>query len=143
MLSLSTQIEKNRKKYYEELSIASRGNLNIQRWVKYFTHLIYEAQLDAKNQILFIIQKAKFWTHYDSKLNERQSRVLTRMFKEGPTGFVGGISAQKYMKIADCSKATATRDLTELLAYGCIERLPGSGRSTSYALKLETKAMLF
>jgi Fic family protein len=143
LLSLSTQIEKNRKKYYEELSITSRGDLNIQRWVKYFTHLIYEAQLDAKKQILFIIQKAKFWTHYGSKLNERQSRVLTRMFKEGPLGFTGGISAQKYMKIADCSKATATRDLTELLAYGCLERLSGSGRSTSYALKLETTTISF
>lgn len=101
--------------------------------------MIYEAQIDAKTRIVFILQKAKFWSQYTSKINERQSKVLVRMFKEGVSGFKGGISAQKYMKIAVCSKATATRDLSELLAYGCIERLPGRGRSTSYALNLHTQ----
>lgn len=139
LLSLSTTIEKNKKEYYQELARASKGDLNITRWINYFVRMIYEAQIDAKTRIVFILQKAKFWSQYTSKINERQSKVLVRMFKEGVSGFKGGISAQKYMKISVCSKATATRDLSELLAYGCIERLPGRGRSTSYALNLHTQ----
>ncbi len=136
LLSLSTRIERQKKDYYQELSIASQGNLTITRWIHYFVHMVYGAQLEAKERISFVLQKAKFWTQHGPKLNERHSKVLTRMFKEGPSGFQGGMSAQKYMKIADCSKATATRDLAELLAYGCLERLPGSGRSTRYRLHL-------
>ena len=136
LLSLSTTIEKNRKEYYQELARASKGELDITRWIHYFVQMIYEAQIDAKARIVFILQKTKFWNQYNSKFNERQSKVIARMFKEGESGFQGGISAQKYMKIAFCSKATATRDLSELLAYGCIEQLPGSGRSTSYKLNL-------
>lgn len=141
LLSLSSTIEKNRKEYYQELARASKGDLNITRWINYFVRMIYEAQIDAKARIVFILQKAKFWSQYTSKLNERQSKVLARMFEEGVSGFKGGISAQKYMKIAVCSKATATRDLSELLAYGCIERLPGSGRSTSYRLNLHSQTI--
>ncbi len=44
------------------------------------------------------------------------------------------ISASQYQKVAKVSKATATRHLTDLLQKKCIEKLPGSGRSTRYRL---------
>lgn len=59
------------------------------------------------------------------------------MLQSGVEGFKGGINARKYMKIANCSKATATRDLTELLERGCIIKLPGAGRNISYDLNLQ------
>jgi Fic family protein len=34
--------------------------------------------------------------------------------------------------VAKVSKATATRHLADLLDKGCIEKLPGGGRSTRY-----------
>lgn len=143
LLSLSTTIEKNKKEYYKELSYASIGGMNITSWINYFVKVIYQAQLEAKNQITFILEKAKFWNQYASILNDRQEKILSRMFKEGIIGFEGGISARKYAKIAECSKATATRDLAELLKYGCLEQLPGRGRSTSYRIKLwQTKFLL-
>ena len=36
------------------------------------------------------------------------------MFEAGPAGFQDGISAKKYTSMTKYSKATATRDLTEL-----------------------------
>jgi Fic family protein len=66
----------------------------------------------------------------------RQRRVVHRLFQAGVDGFEGGVNAQKYMKIAACSKATATRDLSDLLAKGCLASLPGGGRNTRYALAL-------
>jgi Fic family protein len=139
LLSLSTTLEKNRKTYYEELSIASKNGLTVTRWINYFVETIYQSLLDSKKQIVFIVQKAHFWKRWESKLNERQSKVLAKMFDAGIEGYKGGMSAQKYMKITTCSKATATRDLKELLEYGCIEPLPGSGRSTRYVLTFAAK----
>ncbi len=136
LFSLSTTIQKYKKEYYQQLSIASKDDMNITGWVEYFVKTIYSALLDSQEQIVMVVQKAQFWNHYASKLNDRQSKVVARMFKEGTAGFKGGINAHKYMAIAHCSKATATRDLAELVAYGCLERLQSGGRSTSYKIKL-------
>lgn len=138
LLSLSTTIYKHKKEYYQALSNASRCQINITPWIDYFVKTVYQAQLDSKKQIGFVLQKAKFWHRYKGKINDRQEKVIARIFKSGITGFEGGINAQKYMKITDCSKATATRDLRELLEQGCITRLPGSGRNTRYELILPT-----
>ena len=40
------------------------------------------------------------------------------MFKEGPEGFKGGLSAGKYSKITGASPATTTRDLADLTEKG-------------------------
>ena len=42
------------------------------------------------------------------------------MLEEGPTGFIGGMSAKKYMAITKTSKATATRDLQDLAEKNAI-----------------------
>jgi Fic family protein len=134
--SLSSRIQKYKKDYYDQLSRASKDDMNITPWIEYFVKTIYAALLDSQQHVTLIIQKAQFWNHYASQLNERQAKVLARMFKEGISGFQGGINAQKYMAIAHCSKATATRDLASLVALGCIEPLPGKGRSTSYKIRI-------
>lgn len=136
VLSLSARIQKHKKEYYRELSLASQATINITPWIEYFVETIYCSLLDAKEQVSFIVKKAGFWSQYASQLNERQTKVLARALKEELADFKGGITAQKYMSIAHCSKATATRDLQELVARGCIERLSGGGRSISYTIKL-------
>ncbi len=50
--------------------------------------------------------------------------------------FEHGINAAKYRSLAGVSKATATRDLADLLEKGCLRELPGGGRSTRYAVAL-------
>lgn len=136
LLRLSNTIYQNKKDYYQQLSHASRGNLDITPWVNYFVEIIYQAQLEAKETIDFVLKKTNFWKKHIGLMNPRQEKVINRLLKEGPSGFEGGITAQKYMKIADCSKATATRDLSDLLNLGCIVQLPGSGRSTRYEVSL-------
>lgn len=133
LFSLSTTIQPNKKEYYQELSLASHCNLEITPWITYFVKTVYQAQLEAKEKIKFVLNKYKFWKRYQYLLNERQQKVIARMFDAGPSGFIGGMNAKKYMSIAQCSKATATRDLTELLQLHCLVKLPGGGRSTKYA----------
>lgn len=134
LFSISSVIQLNRKEYYQQLSYASKNGMNVTEWIDYFLRIVFEAQLLANEKITFILNKTKFWNLYGPLLNERQEKVLSRMLKEGVKGFEGGINAQKYMKLTDCSKATATRDLADLLSKGCLFQLPGGGRSTSYQL---------
>ncbi|MDK1020587.1 MAG: Fic family protein [Candidatus Hydrogenedentes bacterium] len=136
LLSLSTTIQGRRQEYYDALSRASLGSLDVTEWLVWFTGLVLESQNQAKEQIAYVLSKARFWDTYADKLNERQTKILSRMFREGLDGFKGGMSAQKYTKMTNCSKATATRDLSELLKLGAIRKLEGGGRSTRYDIQL-------
>ena len=136
LLSLSTTIQGRQQEYYDALSRASRGSLDITEWLVWFTGLVLDSQREAKAQISYVLSKAQFWDTYIDRLNERQTKILGRMFREGSEGFKGGMSAQKYSKITKCSKATATRDLAELLKMGAFKKLEGSGRSTRYDIQL-------
>jgi Fic family protein len=136
LFSLSETILAHKKEYYAQLSLVSHCDLDITPWVTYFVKTVYQAQLDAKTKIQFILDKTKFWQRYEHLLNARQEKVIARMFGAGETGFIGGMNATKYMNMAKCSKATATRDLAELLSLGCLRKTSGGGRSTSYTLSL-------
>jgi Fic family protein len=139
LLKLSQSIWETKKEYYAQLSYASQGSLDITNWILYFVQVVRQAQLQAKETIQFVLRKSQFWKKYTSLLNERQEKVINRMFREGANGFEGGINTMKYMKIAECSKATATRDLSDLLRLGCTYQLPGGGRSTRYQINFETE----
>lgn len=135
LMSLSSEIMKNKKQYYYELSKASSDNLDITPWLRYFTSLIYNAHLSTRDRMNFILKKARFWNEYDTILNERQKKVIARVFAAGVDGFEGGISAKKYMQITGCSKATATRDLADLLSKEITKVVSLGGRNTRYDLK--------
>ena len=53
------------------------------------------------------------------------------MLEEGDQGFEGGMNARKYVSLAKTSKATATRDLQDLVAKGVFKPI-GGGRSVRY-----------
>ena len=136
LLSLSTTLQKNKKGYYDAFSQASTHSTDITNWITYFVKIVFDAQKDAEEKLIFFMRKVAFWTLHASGLNKRQEKALESMFRQGTVGFEGGISAKKYMLICDCSKATATRDLSELLALRCLTKIPGAGRSTRYELAL-------
>ena len=124
------------KEYYSQLEATTTGGLQVNRWIDYFLALAQEA-LDHTQSILdFVVAKTRYYEKFGDVMNPRQHKVIARMFKEGTDGFEGGISAKKYMKIADCSKATATRDLQFLLEKSAIERIEDSaGPSTRYQIR--------
>jgi Fic family protein len=133
--SLSRAIESGRKDYYQALEQAQKSN-DLTRWIAYFVPTVLKAQEAAAAEVGFILKKAKFFDRFREKLNERQLKVVRRMFDEGPSGFEGGMNARKYCGIAGVSKATATRDLQYLQETGAFMS-SGGGRSTRYELNLE------
>ena len=136
LMSLSTTIMDRQSEYYDALKLSSQGTLDITKWLVWFTTLILDSQRQAIEQIEFVLSKARFWDKHNSQLNDRQSKVIARMLREGPDNFIGGMSANKYGKITKCSKATATRDMAELLKIGAFQKLNGGGRSTRYKVNL-------
>ena len=105
--------------------------------MNYFVKTILDAQIDAEAEIDFTLKKAKFFDSFKDRLNDRQLMVVKRMFEEGTKGFQGGMNARKYMGITKTSKATATRDMQQLLEIGAfIPADKGGGRSTSYLVNI-------
>ena len=55
----------------------------------------------------------------------------------GSENFEGSINTKKYIALTKVSKATAIRDITELLDFGCIEQINGTaGRNVRYKVKI-------
>jgi Fic family protein len=135
LIALSQVIEKHKKDYYVQLNKHNHV-LNVTSWLSYFSETVLEANRYSQNLIEFLINKAKLYDRIRGQLNERQERVLARIFKEGLEGFKGGLSAENYIKIAKTSRATATRDLQKLLKLGALVRT-GTLKGTRYYLKLD------
>jgi Fic family protein len=137
ILSLSEAIEAKKSTYYGALMSAQRTN-DITQWIRYVLDTLLDAQIRAESLILFTLRKVAFYDRYRTELNERQLKVVARMLDEGPRGFEGGMNARKYMGLTKASKATATRDMNQLLERGVFERLGvAGGRSTAYGLRLD------
>ena len=134
-LSLSGTIENSRKAYYEALQNGQRSN-DVTDWLLYFSDVILASQDDFLATLRFVLQKARFFDTHKINLNERQRKVIARMFAEGTDGFEGGMNARKYVGISKASKATATRDLQELVDKQVITPV-GGGRSRRYQLKFD------
>ena len=133
--SLSAAIMSRRSAYYEQLEQTQKGNLNITPWLVWFLETLQLALEQALLRVDRVLEKARFWqTHAQTLLNERQIKVLNRLLDTTGEEFKEGINARKYQSLAGVSKATATRDLTDLVEKDCLQQLPGGGRSTRYVV---------
>jgi Fic family protein len=131
--AMAATIMAHREDYYRVLERTQRNGLDITDWLEWFLIMLRQTLNHALDQIQQVLLKARFWQqHRQAILNERQNKVMNRLLNAGPTGFAGGLNARKYMGLTKTSKATATRDLTDLLEKGLLEKCPGAGRSTRY-----------
>ena len=134
LIAVSKILETRKREYYSALEKCNR-TLQVQEWVDFFAAVVLEGQEESMKLLSFLIQKSKILTALAGKINERQEKVLLRLFAEGPTGFKGGLSAENYISITYTSKATATRDLTDLVEKGALVKT-GELRHTRYWPKL-------
>jgi Fic family protein len=130
--SMSSQIERERKQYYDSLESSQRGGLDITLWLEWFLGCLYRALENAQENLWAILHKARIWEriNQDGPVNERQHVVINRLLD----GFEGKLSSSKYAKLAKCSPDTALRDIKELQARDILIQEAGGGRSTSYRL---------
>lgn len=132
LIAVSKVLEKRKKEYYAALEKCNR-TLEVYDWVEFFSDAILQAQQESLKLLNFLIEKSKIMTSLSGQINSRQERALLRMFAEGPSGFKGGLSAEKYISITKTSRATATRDLIDLVQKGALVK-SGELRHTRYWL---------
>ncbi|MBF6042021.1 Fic family protein [Pseudomonas sp. P154a] len=131
--AMSASILDDRSSYYRVLETSQKSATDITEWLQWFLQTLLRSLQQAMTRIEAVLGKARFWqANRDAKLSAEQIKVLNRMLNGGKRGFADGISAAQYQAVAKVSKATATRHLAELLEKGCLQRLPGGGRSTRY-----------
>ncbi len=125
LTSLSTIIQNNKKQYYHQLETSSKNN-EITKWLIYFAKNFLESQNYTTKLIEFLIE---------NQLNERQKKVLTKMFNAGINGFKGGLSAENYITITKTSRPTTTRDLQDLVDKKALIKT-GELKGTRYFLNI-------
>jgi len=139
--SLSAAIMARRNEYYEQLEQAQKGDLNVTQWLQWFLSVLDDAIANGFERFERVLNKTRFWQqHAQTALSERQIKVLNRLLVNQGEEFIQGINASKYQALAKVSKATATRELAELVQKDCLAKLPGGGRSTRYALAITPTA---
>ncbi len=139
LLALADAIKRRQKDYYRALEEASQTN-EITPWLTWFADTLLQAQRLTQARAEFLIEKTKLLDRLRGQLNPRQEKALLSMLEEGPEGFKGGMSADKYIRLTETSRATATRDLQDLVEKGALTRR-GELRHTRYFLAIPTQAI--
>ncbi|VAW46920.1 Fic domain protein, PA0574 type [hydrothermal vent metagenome] len=132
--SLSTQIEKNRKEYYDILERTQKGSLELTEWIIWFLKQVQFAAESSLQKLEKIQLSTVFWDKYQQvSFNTRQRKILQKLLEED--GFLEGMTRKKYKKIVRASDATLARDLKDLVDKGVLI-IKGSARATKYILAL-------
>ena len=129
--SLSAQIQRERKAYYDILEWTQKRSMDVTEWLAWFLETLHRAVDQAQHTLDAVLTKARFWQRWaTTPLNERQVKLLNKLFD----GFEGKLTSSKWAAIAKCSPDTALRDINDLLTRGVLCKSDAGGRSTSYEL---------
>ncbi len=133
--SFSSRIMAERKAYYDILERSQKGSMDITHWLEWFLNCFIHALEDSEDSIVNILQKSLFWQrHAQTAFNENQKKVLNRLLDAGPGGFEGGLSTRKYVSMTKLSRATAYREIADLVEKKVLKQNRAKGRSVSYDL---------
>lgn len=129
--SMSAQIRKERKDYYDILESTQKGSMDITNWLSWFLQCL-DRSLEASSETLSgVLKKARFWEkHASTLINQRQQVMLNKLLD----GFDGKLNTSKWAMITKTSPDTALRDIQDLLNKKVLVKEVGGGRSTSYVL---------
>lgn len=129
--SMSAQIQKERKHYYDILEKTQKGNLDITEWLMWFLSCLERALIATDTTLDTVLAKANYWDYFSNKtINERQRLMLNKLLD----GFDGKLNTSKWAKITKVSTDTALRDIQNLVDQGVLVKEDAGGRSTSYEL---------
>jgi len=131
--SMSTQIEYQKKAYYEILEKIQKGSMDITVWLQWYCECLINALEATDDTLAKVLSKAKFWEkHAATIINERQKLMINKLLDN----FFGILNTSKWAKITKCSQDTALRDIQDLIEKGILIKESGGGRSTSYKLNI-------
>lgn len=129
--SMSAEINRNKKAYYEILERTQKGDLDITEWILWFFDCLEKAITRTSAVVERTLEKSAYWDKFrDVEINERQRKVINRLWD----GFDGKLTTSKWAKICSCSQDTALRDINDLISKDMLRDSGEGGRSTNYLL---------
>ena len=129
--NISSQINKDKKRYYNILEKAQHGDGDITEWICWYANTLSLALDEAENIVSTILNKSFFWQKASSiPLSQRQTDMLN-LFLDG---YEAKITSKTWASLAKCSKDTAIRDIQDLVDKEILrEDIPGAKRP-SYSI---------
>ena len=134
--NVASQINKDKKHYYDILERMQRGDGNITEWMVWYLQKLIDALDDAETIVSTILNKSFFWQKVSSiPMTERQTQMLN-LFLDG---YEAKITSKTWAALAKCSKDTAIRDIQDLVEKNILkEDIPGAKRP-SYSIVYDTE----
>lgn len=129
--NISSQINKDKKHYYDILEKSQHGDGDITEWICWYAATLSAALDEANNIVSTILNKSFFWQKASSvPLSKRQTDMLN-LFLDG---YETKITSKTWAALAKCSKDTAIRDIQDLVEKDILrEDIPGAKRP-SYSI---------
>lgn len=126
--NISSQINKDKKHYYDILERMQRGDGEITEWLVWYMKKMIDALDEAETIVTTLLNKSFFWQKAASvPMTERQTQMLN-LFLDG---YEAKITSKTWASLAKCSKDTAIRDIQDLVSKNIlVEDIPGAKRPT-------------
>ena len=129
--SMSSQIQRERKAYYNVLENSQKSTLDVTEWIEWFLGCLKRSIESSEATLQTVLTKTRFWDALRGQsLNERQRTILNKLLD----GFFGKLTSSKWAKMGKCSQDTALRDIHDLVQRRILQKDEGGGRSTSYSI---------
>lgn len=138
--SMSRQINKDKRSYYDVLERVSRQtDVDITEWLIWYLDCMARA-IHASDEVLSrILQKAAFWqNHAHVAFTERQNKVLNIYLD----GYIGKLTVKNWAKHCKVSADTASRDIKDLVSKGVLEPQQGRMRDVFYGIRCDDATLL-
>lgn len=131
--SMSSQVNREKKRYYDILERTQRGDGDLTEWIAWYLECLGRAIDNSDNTISMVIRKAIFWQHHAGEiLSERQRDVLNFYLD----GYEGKFTVKNYAKQAEVSDDTAARDIKDLIAKGILSAKDETKRNVEYEISI-------
>jgi Fic family protein len=138
--SMSRQINKDKRSYYDVLEHVSRQtDVDITEWLIWYLDCMARA-IHASDEVLSrILQKAAFWQNPAHVVfTERQNKVLNIYLD----GYIGKLTVKNWAKHCKVSADTASRDIKDLVSKGILEPQQGRMRDVFYGIRCDDETLL-
>ncbi len=130
--SISYQINKDKKQYYDILEKTQAGGCEITGWIMWYLDCLLRSVEQSDETLSKVLNKAVFWQkHAETVISERQREVLNLYLD----GYSGKLTVKNWAKRAKVSADTAARDIKDLVEKDILIPQQGRVRDVFYGIR--------
>lgn len=136
--SISRQINKDKRQYYEILEKTQKGDCEITEWIDWYLDCLLRSVGQSDETLSKVLNKAVFWQkHAAVAMSARQKDVLNLYLD----GYPGKLTAKNWAKHSKVSPDTAMRDIKDLVEKDILVPQQGRVRDVSYGIRCSDSAL--